>query len=683
MIKHLGDGPHVSNAIISILKYNEKLLYDLKKSYQNFYPIEEKDFRSLLISIEKNSKNSKHTYLIEILKTIKSYKCTEKPELIELLKEICVHNNQAIYTNQDKIFKYVYFDEIFRNNSMLNIDNQNGDLIIYDSNNIQYELIEYIQNHDKEFLQVQLELYVALCLGRNYDCCQELGRIFKIDTLIKYVLTDELSADLRAVLVKLITNLHIDIYPNTIIDLPNLIKVINENDFNINIEDLGTGVLGSKVKIEIGFQSQNQNKDYDRSKFVNIEDDSEREAINLTDEEKEKNKILKEFILGYLKSLNKKILDNAPSSEIYTKLTLEIVNLAGKLLKFGLLKTTMKINPLTGLFGSSMKNFGKMIGIGKEKYRIDSIPDNDSDLNKLVKYLAPLIEYDEAYFKSMKELKIKRKYESEGQDAILSFGSMFTHMKNLQKNFTNLTSLFVVEEDEKNNSIKRDKKNDNDDDKIQNEIEIDDNLFMKQADLRRVLNKFTDKSFTFKIDANIIPNEVWIKKDICKIFEYILDIRADFLMENAIEYLKLRCKNIIETPIEDDFITLVPEDMIQIGRNENELKIPEERKFKNYTQHNEIKSFDNILGKPFFETILLASYFAENSELQNSIFKLLLKCCNERKNWVEAIQTVELLHFKSQWDLRSNMLQLAKELKNLLANSQVTLKLFIICLIIV
>jgi hypothetical protein len=78
-----------------------------------------------------------------------------------------------------------------------------------------------------------------------------------------------------------------------------------------------------------------------------------------------------------------------------------------------------------------------------------------------------------------------------------------------------------------------------------------------------------NKTFTYIEDYNLNKYEIEIKKEICKLFSYILDIRQDFFIDNSVEYLitkfPLKLKEAkssndeLEKVFEKDFIGLLPD----------------------------------------------------------------------------------------------------------------------------
>lgn len=63
---------------------------------------------------------------------------------------------------------------------------------------------------------------------------------------------------------------------------------------------------------------------------------------------------------------------------------------------------------------------------------------------------------------------------------------------------------------------------------------VRDPLLRKLQSVKRVLNKFHNK--TYNIQTQPTEYEIEIKIEICKIFQYLLDMRLDFLIDNTISF---------------------------------------------------------------------------------------------------------------------------------------------------
>lgn len=113
----------------------------------------------------------------------------------------------------------------------------------------------------------------------------------------------------------------------------------------------------------------------------------------------------------YLEEKHKNIKELKQSSTVYSVLTLEVIKVILMMLKFGLFTTKTSLNKepkhekfispkKTQMFKNTFKNFNNLF--------TTNIVAEKSEIEKIVQYLAVILEYDEAYFDALKDLEIKR-----------------------------------------------------------------------------------------------------------------------------------------------------------------------------------------------------------------------------------------------------------------------------------
>ena len=74
-----------------------------------------------------------------------------------------------------------------------------------------------------------MQLFTNLCFGRNYANIKIIKKIFKMQVLVEYIWNLKLPEEIRASLVSLLLNLHIDIKPRTVKIVPLLCKNLSGN----------------------------------------------------------------------------------------------------------------------------------------------------------------------------------------------------------------------------------------------------------------------------------------------------------------------------------------------------------------------------------------------------------------------------------------------------------------------
>ena len=212
----------------------------------------------------------------------------------------------------------------------------------------------------------------------------------------------------------------------------------------------------------------------------------------------------------------------------------------------------------------------------------------------------------------------------------------------------------------------------------ENDLEIiKDQIFKKPESLKQILNKFSSKTYTIKEEEEIDDNyEVDIKAGICDTFEYIMNMREDFIIDNIVTFFQ---NSFVEKVYSDtskdiekiDFVgylkTLLPESDLESGGKYN----AENTTFKNYTQYENTKSFDTVLQKPFIESLLMGFFFTSSARLQNSILSLIQRCCGEKEKVKDSIDKLELLFSEEHKLLYTKIGKKLNVLKNFVSNAQV------------
>jgi len=206
---------------------------------------------------------------------------------------------------------------------------------------------------------------------------------------------------------------------------------------------------------------------------------------------------------------------------------------------------------------------------------------------------------------------------------------------------------------------------------------IKDQIFKKSDSLKRVLNRFSTKTYTIK-EEDDQNNEVGIKIGICEVFEYIFDMREDFVIDNIVHFFKdyfleriimANAENLDKIDFSQDLVTLLPDQYLQAGMT----FVRNAKRLKNHTQYEEIKSFDEMLARPFMESLLMSFFFTNSSPLQNSLLHLIQRCCTQKSTLNDSIEKVELLFSDEHKKLYNKIRSKIIKLKNFTSNAQVLL----------
>lgn len=128
-----------------------------------------------------------------------------------------------------------------------------------------------------------------------------------------------------------------------------------------------------------------------------------------------------------------------------------------------------------------------------------------------------MLEFDYSYFTCLQEYKIERAYVVDEPDTV---GLL---------NFTTFSSVFT-EKKEEIPKIKQKVKS-------QEAEVVNDPLFKKMKSLRKVIQKYINKTFTLRENKED-DYETLIKIQICSIFSYLMDLSQDYWIDNALTYVK-------------------------------------------------------------------------------------------------------------------------------------------------
>lgn len=246
----------------------------------------------------------------------------------------------------------------------------------------------------------------------------------------------------------------------------------------------------------------------------------------------------------------------------------------------------------------------------------------------------------------------------------------FNDLKNLGKNFENILTMAKKDQEKKTKSKSVLGVHD-----FNSEIEADP-IFLKIECLKKILFKFSNKTYTYKNEKEDEENyEILIKIKICDVFNHLMDLREDFMIDNLMSYFRSTFIEKFKDNSHDfvsssfnfsDFTSLLPEKILEVGE-----KYSEKEAFRNYSEFEEVKFFDGILERPFLEIILMSFYFTNNASLQNRIIDLLHRCCNQKTKFVDLVDKLEILFSREQIEVYETYDKMVQKLNLLIASSQV------------
>jgi len=97
------------------------------------------------------------------------------------------------------------------------------------------------------------------------------------------------------------------------------------------------------------------------------------------------------------------------------------------------------------------------------------------------------------------------------------------------------------------------------------------------------------------------------------------------------------------------------------------------KQWRNYTEENEITSFDKVIDRSFMEILIVSFYFSNDSLLQNSILKLLERFCTQRNSLLVNINKTVLICNTESSIIYNKINEINQSLQNYKTESQVWL----------
>ena len=195
-------------------------------------------------------------------------------------------------------------------------------------------------------------------------------------------------------------------------------------------------------------------------------------------------------------------------------------------------------------------------------------------------------------------------------------------------------------------------------------------IFKKIQSLKKILTKFSNKTYQMKEETNV---EVLIKRQICEIFNYYLDLREDFFLTNVISYFQTCYIKKNKNPssedlklIEEEILELFPENWLKIDQ-----EIPNTYGYKKYTNKSPSYFFDLAINRHFIGVLLSSFYFSNDYKLQNSIMKLIFRCSSQKIILKKNVQKLEILFQQDYILLYKNLKIQMESLQKIMFNSQV------------
>lgn len=351
---------------------------------------------------------------------------------------------------------------------------------------------------------------------------------------------------------------------------------------------------------------------------------------------------LKSELIKYISELydNQRIC----SHKAFSQLTLEIIKILHMMLKFGFFSFQKEAKTERDfIFSPLMKKKNK-------KKVMNSNTQSDNELEKLFFIFSKILSFNSQMDQAISEKNKNNNIPLDSVEKTVHFVRLgFNELnKQVKAQVKALKNIFIFDKPEKVKSKKRKKV------LIDSDINVDP-LFMKMQTMRKILGKFENKTYSSNDESDSINTiEKMIKFEICQFFEYLFGVSEDFNLDNTLGYfhdvftVRFKEKSLREILFsmqnESHFLWFLPDSLVEIT-SDNSFSNKTMKLFKNMQP---MKSFDEIIGGPFIKVLLQAFYFAEDSELQNAIMKLIMRFSTKKFIFHGLLRKLELLFSSEQ-----------------------------------
>ncbi|CAK81773.1 unnamed protein product (macronuclear) [Paramecium tetraurelia] len=600
---------------------------------------------------QKNQKSQ--TTILSRLLDVLSKNDQLLPDLMHFLSETCEANGEPVFNNQEYLLNSIQLlNQKVKNDQgeekiymhLEPIQESEGNYkefyITYRTSNKTYVtrmlndfLNDYQQFKDMDhfyevqynFLIEQLAFFSNICFHRNTAARELISKTFTYSILLSYAEQKNDQEDsfngeyhfvnkqVRAYFFRMIRTLYIDREPYTTTPKPELVRILEE-------------------------------KTTQKTLFLFDEVSSQKHEKGGFDIQK-----LKLKMLIYLEVQSEKLDLNLGEETVYNLETLEIIKILELMLKFELFWKRDVEGPIqkknSHKRGASLFNKISENGMGLK------------EIDRLITVLAKILEYDHQYFKCLANAKIKRNWQAENEKD-----------KGFMKfNISGISQVFEKETKEKDEQLQT---NQNFRQVKQQDTEVvNDSLFKKMKNLKKVLQRYNNKTFTLRENKEE-DYQVLIKIQICQIFSYLMDVSQDYWIDNAIEFYKSlqQNKQLNDEVKEEELIKLFPEEILMSG--EQWIDKPENERRLNRTSAPVLKTFDEVLRRPFIEVLLISLYFSRNPQLENQIVELIQRFARQKKEFLQHFENIQILDTNESQQLFDVWVQMTQILKNNVQRSQ-------------
>jgi len=178
-------------------------------------------------------------------------------------------------------------------------------------------------------------------------------------------------------------------------------------------------------------------------------------------------------------------------------------------------------------------------------------------------------------------------------------------------------------------------------------------------------------------------NEIIIKEEICNLFNFMIDLRQDFLVSNVLgwyDFLIFKTsgntneitERVIETGVlnilppiaktgikalDEKFISNYKVDIVDTTKDANKggIQVNEQFFFRKYTEETDIPDLDTLFdqgkegkntSKGILPSLLMTFYLCTNTDLQNKILTVIMRMFSQKQELVKNLGKLEVIFQK-------------------------------------
>ena len=499
--------PFLRNASLcmqGIVQDNEELLILLHKADGS-----ESGLIEILASEREESVIKYFAYLLRV-RTMQRYSSERRPALLRFLRAICTYNGQGISVNQEKVHEQLfnnpdtYSKTIITTTTMedrkrlfvffKSADGVGEQSVPLDACFIDGQVVAY--HKELDYFKEMLELFAAMCCSRNYVCTETIRNWFPITAVQSNMWNANISLSLRAVFCKLMLTIYIDSYPREKLKRPEMCRIFQKQDELVSRKrevDMRLG-LASETGHEIRKTALNISAAVVRgglskgtfggaigtlvSSMVESEKQPDGEDEIKFDSDNTTMLELKEAILDYFNAMD----DDSQPTEF----------------SYNLLKVAHQM-ALFGLFGIEFTDFANKKCILSPNHK--SYDRGNMDLARLLKAIQRILTRSQSY-----------EYHTADTAATAHSTQSSSKPKSKRKAFTYKSLIAQVMKDP---------------------FSLADPIVRGAVNLRNYVESVLLKPGKDEEDGSY---DLEMKIEVCKVYDYAVDCRLDYLLSNVVEW---------------------------------------------------------------------------------------------------------------------------------------------------